>query len=119
MTSPFQEIINTFAYEWAFYGERAEKIFPKGAPDAGFEPGENRAEYAYWVIEDGIALYVRAIAATPGYQRYWSVRVRGLMLAFFREGRDITESERGILGKVLGKAAKAHTERAAIFEDAA
>lgn len=111
--------MNTHACNWAFFHDHVGQVFPTGYGGNNVEPGEDKNAYSFILIEDAIAAFVRGISATPGYARYWRQRVRPAMLCHFRDGKEITDAERGIIGKILGKAAKIHDERNKVFEDAA
>jgi hypothetical protein len=111
--------MNAMAYDWAYHGAAVKEAFPGGY--AGNNPGTatDRTAYAYWVIEDAITDFVRSLGATTGYRRYWSERLRPMMAGYYRDGHQVSDAERGLIGKVLARALRIHLERSKPFEEAA
>lgn len=106
------------AYDWAFYGERTSAVFPTGHGGNSATPQGDKAAFAYWIIEDAITKAVRDLASTPGYQRFWSVRIRTVMVARFKQGKPLTPAELGFVGRVLREAYGLVLERQRVFEAA-
>lgn len=100
--------------EWAFFGMRAANVFPKGY--GGMSPGDSRdkSSHAYWCVEDALLQYSRENQGNHAYAR----RPRWVLGRMFKDGAEVTDTERNVASDVMRIALRYDRERSAAFEAA-